>query len=124
MTEADVRAMIRAKVPTEKGDQIMTTPVEFIKSNGGDMLSFCKRIVGGADVQLSEHDFVKLATEAAQQVYPGLSSDRAFAKYFEAHAEIRKAHTLVKRHGLTNLFSGDDDWAAPPSNGDWASRWL
>jgi hypothetical protein len=74
----------------------MQTLEAFVKQRDGNMLAICKHVVDGGDVKLTEAQFTKLATDAAQLAYPNDRPDKAFVKYFEAHQVVREAHRVVK----------------------------
>jgi hypothetical protein len=90
-------AIGKALVQKEKPMDRMETLETFVKSCDGNMLTIAKAITDGTvEATLTEAEFTKLATEAALRAYPGERPDQAFAKYFEGHEVVRRAHAIVK----------------------------
>jgi hypothetical protein len=83
---------------------------KFVKNNDGYMLSFCKSITDiGNKTDLTEAEFTKLATAAAQRDYPNDRPDKAFAKYFDANPIVRRAYAVVKGLALVMpVYVGGD----------------
>lgn len=74
----------------------METLSEYVKSHG--MLGVAKHIVENpGEVQLTEHQYTQLATEAARKAHPDLSPDRAFSRYFGENEIVRRGHQIVKQ---------------------------
>ena len=90
------KALTNKRKDTKPVDK-MSALETFVKSRDGNMLSICKHIVDGGEAQMSEASFTKLATDAAQLVYPNDRPDVAFSKYFQADQVVREAHHVVKQ---------------------------
>jgi hypothetical protein len=90
---------------------------KFVKSDDGYMLSFRKSITDiGNKMELSEHEFVELATMAAKRDYPNDRPDQAFSKYFVAHQVVREAHRVVKGLAIILPVVATDDDVGDPVN--------
>jgi hypothetical protein len=112
-------ARLRKAINKRKDTKPMTweTLQKFVKSDGDYMLAFSKSVVAdGNRMNLSEHQFVELATMTAQVVYPNDRPDKAFAKYFEAHEVVRRAHRVVKGLALIIPVVATDDDVGDPKN--------
>jgi hypothetical protein len=96
-------ARMRTAKAHKRKDKPMTweTLEKFVKSDDGYMLEFCKSITDiGNKMQLSEEQFTKLATAAAQRDYPNDRPDQAFSKFFQSNEVVRRAHAVVKGMAL------------------------